>query len=163
MEVEIPENISFATYHRFDYETPAENTVLGCFVFNPGFSYYGFHGMYVITEQPFDEGNAVTLAQQNVEERLEANIKPYYQIDSSTPTTRIRYSTQTYFDTDTTLRRLKVTYHFDFPLGTNLDEEQEKLEKRCQEHYQQHLASEKAEQELHDAAKEEQAKEQEQQ
>lgn len=33
LEVKVPENSTFATYHRFDYERPAENTVMGCFIF----------------------------------------------------------------------------------------------------------------------------------
>lgn len=149
IEVEIPEASTFATYHRFEYEAPRENTVMGCFIFQPGNSYYGFHGMYIITKQPWDEGSAVELAKQGQDERISTNIKPFYHIDSSTPGTKIRYTTQTYFKSDTALRKLKVTYHLDFPLGADLDEEQEKLEQQCQAHYQNYLKSVKEEEGLY--------------
>lgn len=72
------------------------------------------------------------------------NIKPYYNIDALLPGSSIHYVTQTFNGNKTSITDLVVTVVMDFPFGSDLDEEQRKLEAQCAQLHKAHVAQKAA-------------------
>lgn len=47
LEINLPENMSWTTYHKVEYQVPTDDTVLSCFVFQDDIAFRGFNNRYL--------------------------------------------------------------------------------------------------------------------
>lgn len=115
---------------------------MSTFIFQKDTVLRGFLFNFAEQRSLIEQGDATILAQPNEQARIEAitSAKPIYQIDTIKPGAKVRYCAQSLWQ-NTTLQNLRVTVSIDFPLGTDLEEEQRKLEEQAQLKKRQHAKS----------------------
>ena len=130
VEVKMPSNMTWITYHETCIKLPQKNTVMSCFVFQKDTNFLGYLFSYGSQKKVRYIADGVQMSQHN-EIKRQADIdssKGYYMLDSLIPGSSCIYSPHPLHHEDTTCENLVITLHIDFPASADIDKEQMYLE-----------------------------------